>query len=243
MSDWFEDDAFWREMKPYMFDEARWTQGAEQVDAAVGLLGLAPGAHVLDLCCGPGRHSVALVARGFRVTGVDLNEAYLASLRAREPAVETVHADMREFRRERAFDGAINLFSSFGYFEDPADDARVLANVRASLRPGGRLLLDLMGKEVLAAKFEPRRWHQHDDGSILLEHRTLRDDWRFCDAHWILLRGDRRDEFRFTTRLFSGDELSALLRAAGFADVTLLGWYDGRPYDHEARRLLAVAAC
>lgn len=241
MSEWFQDPRFWDVMAGVMFDQARWDAVPEEVDGVVALAGLEPGAHVLDLCCGPGRHALELARRGFTVTGVDLHAPYLEQARAKDADVEWVHADMREFRRDGAFDAAVILFSSFGFFEDPEDDRRVARNVCRSLKPGGALLIDTMSKEVLARKFQPRGWHELDDGSILLQDRRLVDGWGGIRTTWTLIRGRDQESFTFALRLYAGTELAALLQDAGFETVKLFGWFDGRPYDHEARRLLSLA--
>lgn len=72
--------------------------------------------------------------------------------------VEFVQDDMREFRRPVAFDAVINMFTSFGYFEDQADDRKVVNNVYESLKPGGSFLLELMGKEVMSRIYQERTW-------------------------------------------------------------------------------------
>jgi ubiquinone/menaquinone biosynthesis C-methylase UbiE len=64
MREWFEDEAFWRETYPYMFDEPRFATADKEVRKILRLTGVRRGA-VLDLCCGPGRQSVALAKRGF----------------------------------------------------------------------------------------------------------------------------------------------------------------------------------
>lgn len=71
---------------------------------------------------------------------------------------EFMQADMRAFRMPVGFDLAINLFTSFGYFEEEADDRKVLANVLASLNSGGAYVMDMMGKEILARSFQERDW-------------------------------------------------------------------------------------
>ena len=76
---------------------------------------------------------------------------------------------MREFVRPEAFDAAINLFTSFGYFEDPAEDLQVAKNLFHSLKPGGALVMDLVGKEVLSRIFLPRDWQELADGSLFLQ--------------------------------------------------------------------------
>ena len=242
MAEWFENDDFWKSMGPTLFDARKLERAAEEIDGALALLGVEEGAHLLDLCCGPGRHSLELARRGYGVTGVDRNAAYLAEARAANPGVEWVECDMRAFRRDGAFDGAINCFTSFGYFENQADDVTVARNVRASLKPGGRFLIDTMCKEVLARRCADRHWYEHEDGSILLEKREIRDGWKGVDTTWILLRGEKRKTFQFSTRLYSAAELEAVLLEAGFSGVKFYGWFDGSPFDRDARRLVAVAS-
>jgi len=239
--EWFENAAFWDRMGPFLFDGARWEHAVTDVEEVTGLLGVGPGAHVLDLCCGPGRHALELARRGFRVTGVDLDRAYLARAAAAAPDLEWVHSDMRAFRREGTFDAAINLFTSFGYFRDAADDLRVASNVCASLRPGGAFVIETRGKETVARKFEPRRWFPQPDGAILLVSAVIEPGWGGLNAIWTRIDGAKREDFEVRTRLYSGAELAALLARAGFADVKLCGALDGRPYDDQALALVAVA--
>ena len=68
--EWVEDQQLWIDSCPFMFPQERFEATPEEVDRIILLTGLA-GGRVLDLCCGPGRHSVEFAARGFRVTGVD----------------------------------------------------------------------------------------------------------------------------------------------------------------------------
>lgn len=238
---WFEDPRFWVGFKDMLFRPERRAAAAAEVDALVALLGIAPPGHVLDVPCGIGRHSAELARRGFKVTGVDLNEAYLAEARSAMPDAEWIRADMREFRRPGAFAAVINMFTSFGYFEDPTDDLRVARNAHESLRPGGAFVIDTMSKEVLASQYQERRWFELENGTVMLEHLTVDDGWRARRSKWTLLRGDERIEGGFVQRLYCGTELEALLREAGFAEVKLCGGLDGSPYGPGARRLVAVA--
>ena len=245
MESWHERDAFWREIWPALFTKRRWEQAENQVQQLLELLDLRAGAAVLDLPCGPGRHSLQLARQGFAVTGVDRTAAYLAEARDRAEteglAVEWVQADMREFRRPGAFDVAINMFTSFGYFEDPADDRRVAENFLASLKPGGRLLMELFGKEALASGFCPRDWLELEDGSLFLEERTVIDAWRKLKTRTILLREGKRYEHELTLRQFSAAELIDLLLEAGFSSAVAYGSLEGIPYDQDASRLVVIA--
>ena len=243
MTAWHEQDDFWETVP--LFGPERMEMALQEVDQIVAMLGLQPGAAVLDLCCGVGRHSLELARRGYTVTGVDRTAAYLQTARdtadAEGLAVEWIEADAREFQRPGAFDLAINLYTSFGYFEDPAEDRRVAENLFHSLRPGGALVMDLMGKERLARIFSPRSWDELPDGTLFLQERRIRDDWTWIENRWILVRDGQRREFILGHRLYDGAGLRTLLLGCGFESVALYGDLDGVPYDNDARRLIAVA--
>ncbi len=242
---WFEQDSFWHTFEAFLFGEERFAMSVEQCDQFLALTGVGSGAAVLDLCCGPGRHSLELARRGFKVTGVDRTRAYLD--RAREAAaqesldIEFVQEDMRIFCRPAAFDLALNLFTSFGYSDDPRDDERVLTHLCESLRPGGVLVMKLMGKEVLARIFKSSNWSREEDGTLFLEERTLGGDWERMRNTWTLVRDGQVSEHRFDHRLFSAAELKGLLLAAGFREAAAYGSLTGDPYDQTAKRLVITA--
>ncbi len=98
-----------------------------------------------------------------------------------------------------------------------------------------------MGKEVLARKCRPRDWRERD-GMILLEEREVTDDWSRCDNRRVLIRGTDRKEFRVTHTLYSAAELREFLGECGFERVEMYGSLAGSPHDHEADRLIALAA-
>ena len=243
MGVWHEEDGFWETMP--MFGDDQWEMAPGEVESVVGLLGVETGAAILDLCCGVGRHSLELARQGYRVTGVDRTAAYLRVARematAEELDLELVEADMRDFERPTTFDGAINLFTAFGYFEDPGEDRLVVENLYRSLRPGGRLVMDMMGKEVLARIFVPRDWRELPDGRLFLQERKVVRDWTWMENRWILIDEGQRQEYLVGHRIYDGAGLRELLLGAGFESVDLYGDLDGSPYGTEARRLVAVA--
>ncbi len=245
MQPWHEDDSFWATWAPDMFSERAHLRAVAEVEGIVALLQPEPGAAILDLCCGPGRITLPLARLGYRMTGVDRTEAYLATHRELAEAeglpIELVHEDMRRFRREGAFDAALNIFTSFGYFEDQDEDRQVARNLFASLRPGGALLMELMGKEVLARIFDPRRWRHFDEQTITLEETEVTRNWTWVRSRWIMLRGAERIEHVVEHRIYSAAELCALLAEAGFGEFEVYGHLSGTPYDHEAKRLVVLA--
>lgn len=147
---------------------------------------------------------------------------------------------MRSFSRSETFDAIINLFTSFGYFENLEDDKKVLRNIYSSLKSGGKLLMDIIGKEII-----PRIYHEHDwyekEGTFYLEERKPINGWERIKNRWIMIKGGEKHEFEITHRLYSGTELSWLLSEAGFQSIKLFGSLEGTPYDNTAQRLIAVA--
>jgi len=106
---------------------------------------LVPGSAVLDLGCGTGRHSKHLACRGFDVTGIDLSAESLRLARASEGSnLRFLWQDMRLPFRAGLFDSILNLFTSFGYFDDPSDHLAVVHNIASALRPGGTLIVDYL---------------------------------------------------------------------------------------------------
>ncbi|MCL2006471.1 MAG: class I SAM-dependent methyltransferase [Treponema sp.] len=259
--EWFNDKSFWRFYAPIMFDDKRWREVPEVADGItrLGALKLYSGnavesaPRVLDLCCGMGRISSELARRGFAVTGVDLSEDLLAA--AREDAgyedlsIEYVHSDARLYKKRDFFDIAINLYISFGYFEDPEDDFLMTRNVYESLKPGGTFIIETLGKEIAVRDFTPAEWFERAGFTVLTEYEAV-DSWAALKNRWILIRnptgpgseagGPARIEKTFTQRLYAATELRALLFKAGFSAVELYGGWDERPYDSNADVLIAV---
>ncbi len=251
---WFEDENFWAAYAPLMFDEARWAEVPGVVDALERLTGVAAGASVLDACCGPGRHSIELASRGYRVTGVDITETYLEA--ARESAaglglpLEFLKGDIRTFVRPDRFDLAINLYTSFGYFSSPEEDFIALGNIRRSVRTGGIFVLETNGKETAVRDFTEGERFERSGWTVRTEYEVV-GAWEGLRNRWILSRADPLDpegkvetiDRSFVLRLYSASELRALLLRAGFSSVDLYGSLEGERYDQNAIALVALARC
>jgi len=183
---WFEAvaDHLGRAYLRYSF-----TKGSDQeVDFLVGCLGLAPGARILDVGCGPGRHAHALGRRGFEVVGVDISERFVALAREATPAGAAVtfqRADARVLAFDAEFDAVISLCQgAFGLSAggpggseslllDP--DRAVLEGMARALRPGGRLALS-----AFSAYFQVRFLGEADsfdaERGVNHEHTAIRDE-------------------------------------------------------------------
>ncbi|MFC4589896.1 class I SAM-dependent methyltransferase [Sphaerisporangium corydalis] len=238
--EWFEDETLWADFSDVLFSAER----AEEAEARVAsspLLRVPAGAAVLDLGCGPGTYAVPLARRGAAVTGVDLSAALLdrAAVAASAAGVEIrlVRADMREFVEPDRFDLVISMYTSFGLFADHDQNMRVLRNVRASLAPGGRLMIDLYGKEILARDGGQPKIIDVEGGTLIVRGTVL-DEWTRFRDDFVLVQGDRARRGHVVHNLYSAVELKAMLGEAGFADIECFGGFDAEPFDNHARRLI-----
>jgi SAM-dependent methyltransferase len=250
--EWFNDTEFWERYAPIMFDDKHWGEVPGAADGITRLAGLdlygdnaasrsAP--RVLDLCCGMGRITAELARRGFAATGVDITGAFLETARDdgtyEKLDIEYIEADARAFKRPGFFDAAVNLYISFGYFENPAEDLLVARNVHESLKPGGAFIIETLGKEIAVRDFTEGEWFERAGFTVLTEYEAV-DSWAALKNRWILIKGGERREKVFTQRLYAATEIRALLLEAGFASVELYGGWDESPYDQRARALIAV---
>ena len=240
---WHGQDAFWELFEPVLFSQQRQLSAIAEVEKIEKLLRIGEQARILDLCCGNGRHSLELSQRGFDVIGVDRTAAYIQTARSKAEKrgldVEFVIGDVREYCAPNSFDIVLNLFGSFGYFEDPEDDRRVVENAYASLRPGGRFLIETQGKEILARDFQAKDWGEEGD-LLILSEKKVSQNWGRIETRWIVIRGRERTEHRVSVRSYSAVEMSSLLAGCDFRQVRVYGSLDGTEYDQAAQRLVVV---
>jgi SAM-dependent methyltransferase len=219
-------------------------RSAQEVAFAERVLDLQPGASVLDLCCGQGRHSVPLAQHGYRVTALDLSPAYLElaqqAAQSHDVKLEPVSADMRQIPFQNRFDAVINMYSSFGYLESEADDVRVLESVAKAIRPGGRFFLDMLNREWAVANYIQNDWHSGPDGTLYVEHRELDLATSRMQVSFTIVGADggRRDSIGHDIRLYTLTEITRMLSRAGLTVTGTFGGFDGETYAINTRRMI-----
>ncbi len=217
-----------------MFSEERWKRTPKQVSRFIKLLKMKKGMKVLDLCCGPGRVSLELARRGYTIVGVDHMPHALreAKKRARKEKLSCkfILGDMSSFRKPESFNVVLSIFTSFGYFKNQKQNQQVLSNIYTSLKPGGKLLMELMSRENLKKILSPKGWEERD-GSFFLEERSPKKNFRWMQNRWIVIEKGRVHEFQLSHHLYSIKDLSQMFRKAGFHSVKA---------DEKSKRLIIV---
>ena len=238
-------DAFFSDfyLRAYAADEES-DKGERQALGAAKLAGAEPGAELIDVPCGYGRHSIPLARAGYKVTGVDRSAALLEEARRRtghERWPKFVTADYRELPfPEASFDAAFNLFSSLGYLP-PEEDAKVLAGIARVLRPGGKLVLETMHRDLLVLRWSDSDWRLMGEGRLLLEQRTFDAASGIATTSMTLIDGAGERESRtWSVRVYAVTELLAMLERAGFEEAKSYGDFDGSAFG-PSTRLLIVA--
>jgi len=237
VSEWFER---WFGEEYLSLYPHRDEEEAERLVALLEARGIVrAGLRILDLACGAGRHTAALERRRAAVVGLDLSMPLLVSARHRARGALT-RGDMRALPyRDGSFDAVLNLFTSFGYFEDDHEHEQVLRDVARVLRPGGRFVLDFLNAPAVRAQLVALD-ERSVGGRVVVQERSLSEDGRFVVKR-IHLRGDGRS-FLERVRLYDRAELERMLGAIGLVPLEVLGDYDGGPHGASSPRVLILAA-
>ncbi len=216
----------------------------QEVAFIADVLHLPAGAEILDLYCGYGRHAIELAKRGYRVTGVDANEAFLAiaGQKAAEEKADVAfrRLDMRELGFNGEFDAVINMFAAFGYFSDD-ENAAVLGKVSAALRPGGQFLIDLLNREWMGRNNLNRYW-RHPSGEYVLSYKVeLQHGVAMMKRVLLNQATGAKIQSDFVLRAYSYGEMTALLAKNGLVVGASYGAFDARPYGPDAPRMILLA--
>lgn len=216
--DWWRtyfDAGYVREYEP-LFDL---TEDRRQVARLIELLELPAGARILDVPCGQGRHAHLLAEAGYDVDGLDLSDHLLglAKKRGTGRALRYRRGDMRRLPAAWSgrFDAVLNLFSSFGFFADARDDARVIRECARVLKPGGVMIWQGGSRDGVMAKFLESDWWTARDGTVIAQDRSFDPLSGFLtiQSTWQGKRKTEKREHRI--RLYTPTRLAELMLDAG----------------------------
>jgi len=216
----------------------------EELDFIVDVLMLGEESVILDLCCGQGRHSNGLVESGYNVIGIDLSRELLEI--AQESALEEalfIEGDMRDIPlKKNSCDAVINMFTSFGFFDDEGN-LQVLKSVSSILKRKGKFLLDYWNPYAVPQLDGTKNWWWIDDKTLSLaeasyEFKTgrLQDKRTIIDFRNGSIQKSTRD-----LKFYMLPELNLMLKSIGMRIIEVFGDIDGRDYDANSRRLITLS--
>lgn len=244
MNKWYDDNNFWVQNSDKLFNAEHFSNAADEVEQLIRLQKMEKGEKVLDLCCGPGRHAIELARAGLNVTAVDITPSYIETAAGKAEneklSAEFLVGDMRTFVKENYFDHAILMYTSLGYFEDNSQNQLVLNNIFNSLKQKGSLVIDVVGREILKPIFRERDEYIQD-GITYIEERKVNSEWNWIENKWTTIVKGVKEEYRLSHWLYSAEDLTRMIKEAGFNSSTVCGSLKGLPYDDNAERLIAVA--
>lgn len=208
-------------------------------------MGLPVGARVLDVPCGQGRHSHLLAEAGYDVDGVDYSPDLLkiAARRGTGPTLRYQRADMRKLRAswKNRFDAVLNLFTSFGFFAHPKDDAKVIAEFARVLEPGGCLVWHGVSRDGVMARFLARDWWSSTDHTLFAQEREFDPLSGMLSVASTWRRGRQTGVRRHAVRLYTATRLSELCSEAGLVVEEAYDGFSPRPLGRTSTEMLLVA--
>lgn len=195
---------------------------------------------VLDVACGKGRHSITMAKLGLDVTGIDLSPHNIDYAKKFEDS--NLHFevwDMRQTYKERGFDYVFNLFSSFGYFDNDADDARAIQAFAGNLRTGGVLLLDYINTECAVKGMKMREIVPRGDIQFHIQKKV---EHNFIRKKIEFLADGQHYSFEEQLKLINLFKFKEMFAAAGLELIETFGDYDLSPFTPGTSLRLILAA-
>lgn len=234
---WFGSDAYELVYEHRDDDEARIA-----VDLVERCADPAPDARILDVGCGRGRHALELARRGYDAAGIDLSEPSIEQARtsAGDMGLDVDFAvqDMRTPYCDSCMDGVVNLFTTFGYFDDDAESERAIRAMATALREGGWLVQDFLNpdhvRDTLVDEDVKRR-----NGTTIRQRRWIADGrvHKQIDVD----DGEETRTFRESVRLFSREDFAAMYDRCGLTLHRVFGDYDGAEHTAGSPRTILYA--
>jgi SAM-dependent methyltransferase len=216
-----------------------------EVARVMEIIGLPSGSRILDVPCGQGRHAHLLAEAGFDVDGLDYSATLLAKARARGTGARLryTRGDMRRLpaRWTNRFDAVVNLFTSFGFFADPADDARVIAEFARVLKPDGVLVWHGGDRDGVMAGFLERDWWRTTDGTLVAQERSFDPLSGFLTVQSVWSGPGGGGEREHRIRLYTPTRLAELCATAGLIVEQAFDSFSERPLTRRSSEMLLVA--
>jgi ubiquinone/menaquinone biosynthesis C-methylase UbiE len=216
-------------------------EGAEnEIHNVIKWLQIAKDDFILDMCCGAGRHSIALAKEQFHVVGLDLSKTLLT--KAQQDAggllVPFVLGDMRALPfTDSCFNIVLNLFTSFGYFSTDEENQRVLFEITRVLKPGGRFILDYMNPDRIKKNLIP--FSKRDEaGMRVTEERYIENEFVCKNICIQNEKGERHYHER--VKLYTLEQMEKMMEGANLTISQMYGNFAGEAFNSGSERMILI---
>ena len=202
-------------------------------------LNLKKGAHIADLPCGKGRHSIYLNSLGYKVTGGDLSENSI--LHAKQFENENLNFEVWDMRDpiDHTYDAIFNLFTSFGYFEDDRDDIKVLRNIKKGLNKNGLFVFDFLNATKLEATLVKEETKIVEEITFNIR-REIKNG--FILKHITFTEVNTAHSYTERVKYLDLSKMTSYLNKVGFQLVAIFGDYNLTTFEkNTSDRLILVA--
>ncbi|MBN2571548.1 MAG: class I SAM-dependent methyltransferase [Ignavibacteriales bacterium] len=235
--DWFNSDEY---LKVYQHRDDK--DAKDLVDLILRNISIPNNSKILDSSCGAGRHSILLAKKGYSVTAFDLSKKLLkvARQKAKEQNVKInfLNADIRNIYFKTKFELILNLFTSFGYFDNDDENFAFIKKSYELLNPNGYLILDYFNTEYLKKNIK-QETHKKVQDIEIIELREIIADRIFKRIK--IYRQDRLfKEFYESVKLYSYDILKQVFKSVGYREYLKFGDYSCNPYNSNSERLIIL---
>jgi len=242
MAEWFKD---WFDTDEYLdvYRNRNEVDAKKLVELILNNIELQPDADVLDLACGTGRHSILFAEKGYKVTAVDLSKNLLSIAKkvADESGVNVnfIRSDLRQFSICTRFQLVINLFTSFGYFEDDEENYKIINTAYRQLNNSGYFVLDFFNRMYIEKNLVPESTTNFS-GKTVIQRRHI--EGNRVKKQIIIEKNGSKNEYNESVRMFRKEDLLNAISCAGFRIKRYFGDSDGKDFDLEnSPRIIIIA--
>ncbi|MGZ5243980.1 MAG: class I SAM-dependent methyltransferase [Bacteroidia bacterium] len=235
---WFEK-WFGTEYYKLLYSHRDETEAHNFLDNLLAYIHLPKNASIVDVGCGQGRHSIYLAKKGFNVTGLDYAEENIADAEADAPenAKFMLH-DMRQPFPIKNQDLALNVFTSFGYFNSEEEDTQTIINICDSLHNKGYAVIDFFNAKQVEKWLVPTETIIREGVKFEI-NRTIDDRNVLKTIH--VYDGDEEHHYQERVKLLTLNDFKKYFTSTCFVLQDVFGNYKLEPYDENtSERLIMV---
>lgn len=231
MAEWYEE--WFNEDYLNLYADRDEAEAEMHVAFLIDKLQLKADEAILDLGCGAGRHAKCFVDRGYSVVGVDASPTLIAKARDEVPGGRFIQADVLDLELSEKFDLILSLFTSFGYAEDDAVNARLFARVKEHLKPQGCFFLDFLNPMYVKKNLVFAEERAVFGEKVKITREIVED----MVVKTIAFPGRT---YREQVKLYTRDQIEKMLSEYGLTVKQAWGNYDGADWEREAHRTLLL---